>query len=87
MPATEAVHGAWEDLCVQLRTIGSVYLYLNRTFLITKPDIRSLWFLGLALFRVALETHGDGVVLQRVVAALAVGLRYFFSSPSLFVFW
>jgi hypothetical protein len=37
---TDAVNAFWESFNLQLRTVRSVFLYLDRTYVINKPDVR-----------------------------------------------
>ncbi|KAK4775432.1 hypothetical protein SAY87_023393 [Trapa incisa] len=45
------VEQCWQDLCNQMLMIRGIALYLDRTYVKQTPNIRSLWDLGLHLFR------------------------------------
>ena len=45
------VEKCWKDLCDQMLMIRSIALYLDRTYVIQTANVRSLWDMGLQLFR------------------------------------
>ncbi|KAI5591920.1 hypothetical protein POPTR_004G132900v4 [Populus trichocarpa] len=45
------VEECWHDLCDQMLMIRSIALYLDRTYVKQTPNARSLWDMGLQLFR------------------------------------
>ncbi|KAL4200513.1 hypothetical protein AMTRI_Chr02g253910 [Amborella trichopoda] len=45
------VEKCWQDLCDQLLMIRGIALYLDRTYVIQTSIVRSLWDMGLQLFR------------------------------------
>mmetsp|Transcript_1741 Transcript_1741/g.2670 ORF Transcript_1741/g.2670 Transcript_1741/m.2670 type:complete len:801 (+) Transcript_1741:58-2460(+) len=45
------VENTWQDHCNQMLTIRSIFLYLDRTYVIQTANIKSLWDMGLQLFR------------------------------------
>lgn len=45
------VEKCWQDLCDQMLMIRSIALYLDRTYVIQTANVRSLWDMGLQLFR------------------------------------
>lgn len=47
----EAVHAAWTDHCRQLIMIRSIFLYLDRTFVLQTLGVSSIWEMGLDLWR------------------------------------
>ena len=47
----EAVHTAWTKHCRQLIMIRSIFLYLDRTYVIQTLGVSSIWELGLELWR------------------------------------
>jgi cullin-4 len=47
----EAVHSAWTKHCRQLIMIRSIFLYLDRTFVLQTLGVSSIWELGLDLWR------------------------------------
>jgi cullin-4 len=47
----EHMSRCWEDHCDQMLTIRSIFLYLDRTYVISTIDVRSLFDMGLQLFR------------------------------------
>lgn len=46
-----SVEKYWQDFCDQMLTIRSIALYLDRTYVKQNPTVRSLWDMGLQLFR------------------------------------
>ncbi|KAL6758019.1 cullin [Haematococcus lacustris] len=68
----DRVDALWVDLCAQLLTIRQVFLYLDRTYVITSTSARSLFDMGLTLLRSHLahhpqvETHTVAGMLQLV---------------------
>jgi len=45
------VDTCWSTYCQQMATIRSIFLYLDRTYVIQNSTVRSLWDMGLGLFR------------------------------------
>lgn len=45
----------WTDHCDQMLLIRSIFLYLDRTYVVPKCSVRSLWDMGLLLFRENLQ--------------------------------
>ncbi|GBG65908.1 hypothetical protein CBR_g54200 [Chara braunii] len=45
------VDSAWQDHCNQMLMIRSIALYLDRTYVLQNSSVRSLWDMGLQLFR------------------------------------
>ncbi|KAM7255883.1 hypothetical protein ACFE04_011624 [Oxalis oulophora] len=45
------VERCWQDFCDQMLMIRSIALYLDRTYVKQTPNLRSLWDMGLHLFR------------------------------------
>ncbi|CAK9867204.1 unnamed protein product [Sphagnum jensenii] len=45
------VESCWQDHCDQMLVIRSIALYLDRTYVIQNSGVRSLWDMGLQLFR------------------------------------
>ncbi|KAK7825352.1 cullin-4 [Quercus suber] len=45
------VERCWQDLCDQMLLIRGIALYLDRTYVKQTPNVRSLWDMGLQLFR------------------------------------
>lgn len=50
-PFLEHVHRAWTDHCRQLIMIRSIFLYLDRTFVLQTLGVSSIWEMGLDLWR------------------------------------
>ena len=61
-----AMAAAWADHCEQMLTIRSIFLYLDRTYVIQSNGVKSLWEMGLSFFRQHL--CGRPEVEQRAVA-------------------
>ncbi|KAK3016276.1 hypothetical protein RJ639_007348 [Escallonia herrerae] len=45
------VEKCWQDFCDQMLMIRGIALYLDRTYVKQAPNVRSLWDMGLQLFR------------------------------------
>jgi len=58
----------WSDHCSQMAMIRSVFLYLDRTYVLQSHHVKSIWDMGLALFKEHIVMHED------VLAALLRGL-------------
>ena len=55
----ELVEQSWQEHQSSMITIRSIFLYLDRTYVMQTPAIRSLWEMGLHLFRQNLEQRTD----------------------------
>ena len=64
----ELMEKTWESHCDQMMTIRSIFLYLDRTHIVQTPNLRSVWDMGLVLFRSQLEAYQQ--VLQKLVNGL-----------------
>jgi cullin-4 len=53
----EQVAAMWENYCSQMLLIRSIFLYLDRTYVISLPGLRSLFDTGLASLRQHLTEH------------------------------
>eukprot|EP00882_Tetradesmus_deserticola_P034394 GHRQ01039435.1.p1 GENE.GHRQ01039435.1~~GHRQ01039435.1.p1 ORF type:complete len:145 (-),score=51.45 GHRQ01039435.1:170-604(-) len=53
----EHVAGMWDDYCSQMLRIRSIFLYLDRTYVMSLPGLRSLFDTGLASLRHHLTEH------------------------------
>ncbi|TDH71978.1 hypothetical protein CCR75_004879 [Bremia lactucae] len=53
----EAVHQFWEDHCEDMLVIRTIFLYLDRTYVMQTPHIASIWDMGLNLMRDHLVQH------------------------------
>ncbi|KAG2302196.1 hypothetical protein Bca52824_030847 [Brassica carinata] len=62
------VEKCWQDFCDQMLMIRSIALTLDRKYVIQNPNVRSLWEMGLQLFRKHLSLSPE--VEQRTVTAL-----------------
>lgn len=51
------VSSMWEDYCSQMMLIRSIFLYLDRTYVMTLPGLRSLVDTGLVSLRQHLAAH------------------------------
>eukprot|EP00963_Diacronema_lutheri_P008970 scaffold785_cov335-Pavlova_lutheri.AAC.2 len=47
----------WSDHSEQMLTIRSIFLYLDRTYVLQSANVRSLWDMGLVIFREYLLQH------------------------------
>ncbi|KAF9174394.1 Cullin-4B [Mortierella sp. AD010] len=55
----EAVHTAWTDHCRQLIMIRSIFLYLDRTFVLQTLGVTSIWEMGLDLWKKLVMNQHD----------------------------
>ncbi|GKU92578.1 hypothetical protein SLEP1_g6287 [Rubroshorea leprosula] len=53
------VEKCWQDLCDQMLMIRGIALYLDRTYVKQTPNVRSLWDMGLQLFRKYLSLSAE----------------------------
>ncbi|TMW67602.1 hypothetical protein Poli38472_011222 [Pythium oligandrum] len=47
----EAVHQIWESHCEDMLVIRTIFMYLDRTYVVQTPHIASIWDMGLHLLR------------------------------------
>lgn len=47
----KAVEAAWTKWCSQLNMIRSIFFYLDRSYLLSVPNLQTIWETGLSLFR------------------------------------
>lgn len=71
------LNAVWQDHCDQTKVILSIFLFLDRTYVIQTQGVKSLWDLGLSLFRQTLLTHED---IQRRTASGLLRVVHF-SAP------
>ena len=45
------IEKCWQDFCYQMLIIRGIALYLDRTYVKQTPNVRSMWDMGLQLFR------------------------------------
>lgn len=62
------VDTCWQDLCDQILKIRDIALYLDRTYVKQSSNVRSLWDMGLQLFRKHLSLSPE--VQHRTVTGL-----------------
>ncbi len=55
----EHIGRCWDDHCSQMLLIRSIFLYLDRTYVLANPNVRSLFDMGLHLFRTHLHAHPE----------------------------
>ncbi|XP_028416649.1 cullin-4A-like [Dendronephthya gigantea] len=58
----------WEDHCQQMIMIRSIFLFLDRTYVLQNPTIISIWDLGLQLFRIHIVDNK--IVVERTIEGL-----------------
>eukprot|EP00871_Galdieria_phlegrea_P005046 jgi/Galph1/5542/GphlegSOOS_G4136.1 len=46
-----SMNRVWEDHCNQMKLIRSIFLFLDRSFVLHNAPVRSLWDMGLRIFR------------------------------------
>ncbi|KAG5677740.1 hypothetical protein PVAND_007471 [Polypedilum vanderplanki] len=51
------VNECWQSHCQQMIMIRSIFLYLDRTYVLQNPTVHSIWDLGLELFRDHIATN------------------------------
>jgi len=64
------LNSCWEDHCRQMIMIRSIFLYLDRTYVLQNPSILSIWDVGLHLFRH--HVMSNHVVQTRTVDGLLI---------------
>lgn len=64
------VAACWKDHCDQMLIIRSIFLYLDRTYVISTSGVRSLFEMGLQLFGSHLAEHPE------VGTVLAIAINY-----------
>ena len=47
----KSLDAAWQSHCRQMIMIRSIFLYLDRTYVLQNPSVTSIWDMGLELFR------------------------------------
>ncbi|GLE07208.1 hypothetical protein PINS_up017205 [Pythium insidiosum] len=47
----EAVHALWQDHCDDMLVLRTIFLYLDRTYVVQTPHVASIWDMGLQLLR------------------------------------
>jgi len=62
----DTLEQTWKDHCTQIRIIRDIFLYLDRTYVIHDTDVKSIWDMGLLLFRDEVIVH-DPIILQKTV--------------------
>lgn len=53
----QLVDSKWQDHCSSMLTLRNIFLYLDRSFVLQKPSLRSIWDMGLELFRNQLQAR------------------------------
>lgn len=66
----QEIDAVWQRHCLNMLKIRSIFLYLDRTYIVQgkHPDTRSFWHMGLVLFRKHFSTTSD--VQKRTVDSL-----------------
>ncbi len=64
------VDDVWQDHCEQMLTIRSIFLYLDRSYVMQTPTLQPIWEMGLTLFRqqLALQGRSNGAAAGAVAA-------------------
>jgi len=65
------VHSCWADHCEQMLTLRSIFLYLDRTYVMQVATKKSLWDMGLQIFRAHLSRRQE-IVRKSVQGLLAL---------------
>lgn len=53
----QLVDQKWQDHCSSMLTLRNIFLYLDRSFVLQTPSLRSIWDMGLELFRTHLQVR------------------------------
>ena len=53
------MHRCWEEHTSQMLTIRSIFLYLDRSYVLAASSVRSLYEMGLQQFRAHLVQHAE----------------------------
>lgn len=61
---------AWDTHCTQMRMIRDIFLYLDRTYAINEPTIKSIWDMGLVLFRTEVITSRQNEISEKVISGI-----------------
>ncbi|KAJ0410485.1 hypothetical protein ATCC90586_000655 [Pythium insidiosum] len=64
----EAVHALWQDHCDDMLVLRTIFLYLDRTYVVQTPHVASIWEMGLQLLRQHITAR------KRVATRLVQGL-------------
>ncbi|KAJ1990133.1 hypothetical protein H4R33_001816 [Dimargaris cristalligena] len=72
-PGLMRMHTAWHSFTTQVRLIRSIFLFLDRTYVLQHPSLLSVWDLALDLFRQQWLDHTAlrNAILQKLMVALA----------------
>jgi len=70
----ELVHMCWNKHSSQMSLIRSIFLYLDRTYVIQAANVSSIWDLGLSLFRRHLEACSEvhGKIREGILKLIAL---------------
>jgi len=71
----QRVDDAWQDHCEHMLTIRSIFLYLDRSYVMQTQGLQPIWEMGLTLFRLQLAVQGRaaGSVAAAAGAAASAG--------------
>uniref|UniRef100_A0A0L8HIV0 Cullin-4A n=1 Tax=Octopus bimaculoides TaxID=37653 RepID=A0A0L8HIV0_OCTBM len=64
----KAINNCWQDHCRQMIMIRSIFLFLDRTYVLQNSSVLSIWDMGLDLFRTHIISHQ--VVQAKTVSGL-----------------
>ena len=70
------VEKTWEDVCAQMLTIRQIFLYLDRSYVIAASGVRSLFEMGLQLFRTHLAAHPEVTYTDTATEVTPLESRY-----------
>ncbi|XP_055919720.1 cullin-4A [Eupeodes corollae] len=62
------INGWWQSFCHQMIMMRSIFLYLDRTYVLQNPTVHSIWDMGLDLFRTHIALNS--LVQKRTVEGL-----------------
>ena len=71
----ESVGAVWTDFNSALSSVRSIFLYLDRSYVIQNAGCMSIWDSGLHIYREHFTTVNDGVVSEKVVQGLIMTIE------------
>lgn len=63
----ERLSALWIEYCEQIKTIRTIFLYLDRSFVFQQLSIKSIWLLGLEIFANEIREKQNDVLLSKCV--------------------
>ncbi|KAI8802568.1 Cullin [Cladochytrium replicatum] len=69
----EGINEVWTKYCQQTLMIRGIFLYLDRTYILQRPELSSIWDMGLSLFRS--HIMGDSDIRKRCIDGMLEEIR------------